>query len=151
MFCCVLLCVDSIFAIISIGKSKLVALRFFVFLVSHDWCVALHHDAMGLSSVCNCCISLSYQLFLLIDHQVSMIWARNYNAPLKLRKTLVKYWYFNMLYKMLNKLPGSIQYLWVEILLQFTEKMKLFFILISLKRYYSHPEKSILKLSLSSL
>ena len=36
MFCCVLLCVHSSFAIISMGKTELVAL--FVFLVSH-WLV----------------------------------------------------------------------------------------------------------------
>ena len=29
----------------------------FVFLVSHDGCVALHHGAMGLSVVCDCGIS----------------------------------------------------------------------------------------------
>ena len=31
----------------------LVALLFFVFLVSHDCCVALPHGATGLSVVCN--------------------------------------------------------------------------------------------------
>ena len=33
-----------------------------VFLVSHDCCVALTHDAMGLSAVCDCGISWSYSL-----------------------------------------------------------------------------------------
>ena len=44
MFCCVLLCVHSSFAIISIGKRELIAL--FVFLVSRDCCVALPRGAM---------------------------------------------------------------------------------------------------------
>ena len=29
-------------------------LALFVFLVSRNYCVALHHDAMGLSAVCDC-------------------------------------------------------------------------------------------------
>ena len=38
------------------GKRELVALLFF-FLVSRGWCVALPHDATGLSAVCYCGIS----------------------------------------------------------------------------------------------
>ena len=57
MFYCALLCLRSSFAIISIGKRELVALQIFVFLVSHDCCVALPHDATGLSAVCDCGIS----------------------------------------------------------------------------------------------
>ena len=41
-----------------------------------------------------------------------LTWARNCNASLKLSKTQVKYAYFNML----NKLPGSMWYLWSNIL-----------------------------------
>ena len=55
MFCCALLCVHSSFAIISMGKGELVALL--VFLVSSDFCVALPHEATGLSAVCDCGIS----------------------------------------------------------------------------------------------
>ena len=58
LFCCVLLCVHSCYAIISMEKIELVALlALFVFLVSRDCCVALSHDAMGLSAVCDCGIS----------------------------------------------------------------------------------------------
>ena len=39
------------------GKRELVALILFVFLVSHDCCVALPHDAMGLLEVYDCGIS----------------------------------------------------------------------------------------------
>ena len=52
MICCALLYVHSSFAIILMEKKELVAL-----LVSRDCCVALSHDAMGLSSVCACGIS----------------------------------------------------------------------------------------------
>ena len=54
-FCCALLCIHSNFAIISMGKRELIALL--VFLVSGDCCVALPHDNMGLSAVCDCGIS----------------------------------------------------------------------------------------------
>ena len=57
MFCCGLLCAHSSFAIISMGKRDLVALLCFVILVSRDCCVALPHDAKGLSAVCDCGIS----------------------------------------------------------------------------------------------
>ena len=53
MFCCALLCVHSSFAIISMGK-RASCFALFVFHVSHDYCVALPHDAMGLSAVCDC-------------------------------------------------------------------------------------------------
>ena len=52
-----------------------------------------------------------------------------------------------MLFQMLNKLPGSMQYLWSKISFRSTKKETILF-LISLKRYSSHPEKSILNLSL---
>ena len=57
MFCCTLLYVNSSFAIILMGKGKLVALLSFVFLVSLDGCVALPQGAMGLSVVCDYGIS----------------------------------------------------------------------------------------------
>ena len=60
MFCCALLCVHPSFEIISMGKRELVALL--VFLVSHDCYMALPHDTMGLSAVCDCGISWSYSL-----------------------------------------------------------------------------------------
>ena len=49
MFCYALLYVNSSFAIILTGCFTL-----FVFLVSRDCCVALPHDAKGLSAVCDC-------------------------------------------------------------------------------------------------
>ena len=49
MFGCELLCVHSSFAIISMGKKELVALR--VFLVSRDCYMVLPYDATGLSAV----------------------------------------------------------------------------------------------------
>ena len=39
------------------GEERAGCFAFFVFLVSHDCCVALPHDAMGLSAVCDCGIS----------------------------------------------------------------------------------------------
>ena len=56
MFCCALLCVHSSFANISMVK-KASCFALFIFPVSHDCCVALLHDAIGLSAVCNCGIS----------------------------------------------------------------------------------------------
>ena len=50
MFCCTLLYVHSSFAIILMGKRKLVALLS----LSCDGCVALPRDAMSLTSVCDC-------------------------------------------------------------------------------------------------
>ena len=46
MFCCAFLCVHSSFAIILIGKRERAGcFVLFVFLVSHDCCVALPNDA----------------------------------------------------------------------------------------------------------
>ena len=56
MFCCALLYVHSSIAIILMEKGQLVAFLC-VFLVSRDCCVALPHDATGLSTVCDCGIS----------------------------------------------------------------------------------------------
>ena len=56
MFCCALLCAHSSFAIISMGK-RAGCFALFVFLVSHDCCVAIPHDVIGLSAVCDCGIS----------------------------------------------------------------------------------------------
>ena len=53
MFCSALLCVHSSSAIILMGK-RAGCFVLFVFLVSCDYCVALPHDAMGLSAVCDC-------------------------------------------------------------------------------------------------
>ena len=61
MFFCMLLYVHSSFANILMGKRELV-----VFLVSRDCCVALPCSAIGLSAVCDCVISLSYSLFLVV-------------------------------------------------------------------------------------
>ena len=58
MFCCALLCVYSSLAIILMGKRERAGcFALFVFLVSHDCCVALPYDARGLSAVCDCGIS----------------------------------------------------------------------------------------------
>ena len=64
MFCCTFLYVHSSFAIILMGKRKLLALLSLsscCFLM----CVALHRDAMGLSAICDCGISWSYSLTIL--------------------------------------------------------------------------------------
>ena len=61
MFCCALLCVHSSFAIILMGMRELVALLFLSYC-----CVALPHDATGLSVVCDCGISWSYSLTILL-------------------------------------------------------------------------------------
>ena len=57
MFCCTLLYVHSSIAIILMGKRELVAL-----LNLSSWCLALPRGVIGLSSVCDCGISLSYSL-----------------------------------------------------------------------------------------
>ena len=58
MFCCVLLYVDSSFAIILLGKRERAGcFAKFVFLVSRDCFVALLRSVMGLSAVCDCGIS----------------------------------------------------------------------------------------------
>ena len=48
-----LLCVFSSFAIILIGE-RAVCFALFAFFVSYDCYVALSHEAMGLSAVCDC-------------------------------------------------------------------------------------------------
>ena len=70
LFCCALLCVHSIFAIILKGK-RANCFALFVFLVSRDCCVTLTRGAMGLSAVCDCGISWSYSLT--IFHKVVQI------------------------------------------------------------------------------
>ena len=67
MFWCALLYVPSSFVIISMGKRELVTVGcfvlfcqcfvLFVFMVSRGSCVALPHDATGLSAVCDCGMS----------------------------------------------------------------------------------------------
>ena len=76
MFCCILLCVLSSFAIILMGKRELVAL-----LCLSSWCpVALPHGAVSWSAVCDCGIFWSYSLtFYILIHsfkiqQKSGIW-----------------------------------------------------------------------------
>ena len=49
------------FAIISRGN-RAGCFALFVALVSHDCCVALPHDTMGLSAVCDCGSSWAYSL-----------------------------------------------------------------------------------------
>ena len=56
-FCCVVLCVHSSFAIISMGKRELVSFSLFVFLVSPDNCVALPYDVRDFSAGSDCVIS----------------------------------------------------------------------------------------------
>ena len=51
------LCGHSSFAVISMGKERAGCFALFVFLESHDCCVALLYDATGLSEVCDCGIS----------------------------------------------------------------------------------------------
>ena len=70
MVCCVFLRVHSNFVGILIGKREIFAL--FVFLVSHDCCVALPRDATNLSSVYDCGISCSYSLLFLVHFQKSI-------------------------------------------------------------------------------
>ena len=55
VLCCALLCVHYNFAIISMGK-RADCFALFVFLVSHDCCVALPYGFKGLSAVCDCVI-----------------------------------------------------------------------------------------------
>ena len=55
--CCALLCVNASFAFISMGTDRAGCFALFVFLVSRDCCMALPHDATGLSAVCDCGIS----------------------------------------------------------------------------------------------
>ena len=60
--------------------------------------------------------------------------------PLKVKKDL------SIDISMLNKLPGSMWYLWSKFVI--FRKIKTILILISFKRYFSRPEKSILNLNL---
>ena len=53
MFCYALLCV---FLVVQSYESWF-SFALFVFLVSRDCCVALSHDVMGLSAVCDCGVS----------------------------------------------------------------------------------------------
>ena len=46
----------------------------FVFLVSSDCCVALSHDATGLSAVCDCGISSSYSLTIFILNSITLFY-----------------------------------------------------------------------------
>ena len=59
MFCCTLLCILSSFAIMHDGEERAVCFVLFVFLMScFCYCsVALPHDTMGWSAVCDCGIS----------------------------------------------------------------------------------------------
>ena len=57
MFCCVLLCVYSSFAIMPMGRERVGCFALFVFVVARDCCVTLSNDATGLSADCDCGIS----------------------------------------------------------------------------------------------
>ena len=72
MFCCVLLYVLSRFAIILMGK-RAGCFTLFVLLVSSDSFVALLHEALGLSAVCDCGISRSYSLTI-FDCIIDAMW-----------------------------------------------------------------------------
>ena len=56
MVCCAILCVHSSLAFLD-GEDRAGCIALFVFLVSHDCCVALLCDTMGLSAVCDCVFS----------------------------------------------------------------------------------------------
>ena len=56
MFCCVLLCPFQFCNHLD-GEERVGCFALFVFLVSRDCRVALPHDAMGFSAVCDCGIS----------------------------------------------------------------------------------------------
>ena len=57
MFCCALLCVHSSFCNNLDGGERACCFVLFVFPVYGDCRVALPHNSMGLSSVCDCGIS----------------------------------------------------------------------------------------------
>ena len=59
MFCRALRCFHNIFLFCNHldGKERAGCFALFVFLVSRDCCMALPHDATGLSAVCDCGIS----------------------------------------------------------------------------------------------
>ena len=67
LFCYTLLCVLSIFAIISLGKREQVALLFIVVLASNGcYCsLVLPHGAVAWSALCDCGTSWSYSLTFL--------------------------------------------------------------------------------------
>ena len=54
MFCCALLCVHSSFGNHLDGEECAGCFALFVFLVSHDCCFVIPHDATGLSAICDC-------------------------------------------------------------------------------------------------
>ena len=55
---------------LEIGEERAGCFALFVFLVSHDCCVTLTHDATGLSAVCDCGISCSYSLSIFGSHKI---------------------------------------------------------------------------------
>ena len=59
VLCFVVLYFVSILVLLSSrwGRERAGCVALFVFLVSHDCCVALPHDATGLSAACDCGIS----------------------------------------------------------------------------------------------
>ena len=60
------------------GKRELLPFfALFVFLVSHDCCVALPHNATGLSAVCGCGISFSHTHYFFCQLQAKAC-ARSY-------------------------------------------------------------------------
>ena len=67
-FCYVLLLVLSSFAIILKRKRKLVAVIVLRMYCSCGCSVALPHDAVGWSALCDCGISLSYSLTFLVQN-----------------------------------------------------------------------------------
>ena len=79
MFCCTLLYVDSSFAIISMGEERAGCFALFVFLVSRDCCVALPHDATGLSAVCDCGISDHTHLLFYSNVPEVFFFAKDYS------------------------------------------------------------------------
>ena len=68
MFCCTLIYVHSSNHLD--GEERVDCFALFVFLVSHDCCVALPHDPTGLPAVCDCGISVfpdhTHLLFLIL-------------------------------------------------------------------------------------
>ena len=69
MFCCALLCIHSSFAIISMLTRQLVALLFFVFLVSPDCCVGLN---LTMPRVC-----LQFVIVVFPDHTHYFTYTKN--------------------------------------------------------------------------
>ena len=56
------------------GEERTGCFALFAFLVSRDCCVALSHDAKGLSAVCDCGISCSYTLTIFIQCTGDSVW-----------------------------------------------------------------------------